>query len=224
MGRSSWSMPFTAIVVAGVASAVTAFSAWRVRPRPTAGTETEAEPAGRARPSHGAVLALGATGAGIGTVVTLHGWTAASPALLVATLAGLWLAIVDLRVQRLPAAQVYAATATTVALLAAAVVASGELGKFGAAAGGAAALWTLYRVVVLTGGMARGDVRLAGLLGAVGGWHGLVGWYAAALLPFLVHAAVGGILRAGGWRRRGQPLPFGPAMLAGMLAAIGIAS
>ncbi|OHV33437.1 hypothetical protein BBK14_33670 [Parafrankia soli] len=170
------------------------------------------------------MLTIGTAGAGIGAVVTLHGWTAASPALLVATLAGLWLAIVDLRVHRLPAAQVYAATSATAALFVVSALACGNLGQIANAAAGAAALWTLYWVVALTGGMARGDVRLAGLLGAVGGWHGPLSWYVAALLPFLVHAAAGLLLRVTKLRRRGQPLPFGPAMLAGMLAAVGFAS
>lgn len=217
-------MLFTVTVVAGVVSAVAAPSAWRVRPRPTAGIKNEPVSVRRTRPSRGAVLTIGTAGAGIGAVVTLHGWTAASPALLVATLTGLWLAIVDLRVQRLPAERVYAATAATAALLTASVLAGSELGQLGAAVVGAAALWTLYRGVALTGGMARGDVRLAGLLGVVGGWHGLASWYVAALLPFLVHAAAGLLLRVTKLRRRGQPLPFGPAMLAGMLAAVGFTS
>ncbi|WP_018506361.1 prepilin peptidase [Parafrankia discariae] len=217
-------MPFAVIVVAGVFSALATPSAWRVRPRPTAGDEGESRSAGSTRPGHGPVLIVGAVGAGIGAVVTRHGWTAASPAVLVATLAGLWLAIVDLRVHRLPAAQVYAATTATAALFAVSALACDNLSQIAGAAAGAAALWTLYRVVALTGGMARGDVRLAGLLGAVGGWHGPLSWYIAAALPFLLHAVAGGILWASGARRRGQALPFGPAMLAGMLASIGFAS
>jgi leader peptidase (prepilin peptidase)/N-methyltransferase len=168
------------------------------------------------------VVVLAAVGAvASGLVIARVGWQPALPGLLVAVLAGMWLAAVDLRVHRLPATVVHAATATVVALLAGAACVEGEERRLVAVLAGAAGLWLVYRVVAAAvGGVGAGDVRLAGLLGAVGGWAGWHGWAVATVLPFAVFAAVGAIAWAVGWRERGQPLPFGPAMTLGLLAAI----
>ncbi|HUS52047.1 MAG TPA: prepilin peptidase [Candidatus Bathyarchaeia archaeon] len=72
--------------------------------------------------------------------------------------------------------------------------------------GAAGFFWALMAV---TGGkgMGMGDVKLAGLMGLILGWPGIV---IALYLAFLTGALVGVILILTGRKRFGQHLPFGP--------------
>jgi len=76
---------------------------------------------------------------------------------------------------------------------------------------------------IVVGGIGAGDLRMAYLLGGVGGWAGWPGWMAAALLPFALAALTGGLLLILGRRRRNEPVPFGPAIVVGMIAALLVA-
>jgi leader peptidase (prepilin peptidase) / N-methyltransferase len=127
---------------------------------------------------------------------------------------GVPLAAIDLGAQRLPDALVLPAVAAAV------VVAL--VGGAPAAVAGGALLVTAYALLAVLprSGLGFGDVKLAGLLGValtLLGW-GTLAWGTA--LAFGSGGVVAAVLLACGRARRDTPLPFGPHMLAGALAAV----
>lgn len=152
----------------------------------------------------------------------------ALPAFLVLAAAGAALVVIDLDVRRLPDRITLPAYPVLAVLLVAASLAGGGpdavpgLVRAGVGALGSAAFYAL--LAVLPGSqLGFGDVKLAGLLGLALGWLswpalviGVVLGFVAAAVPLLVLMVAG---RAG-WRTR---IPFGPAMLAGALAAVLVA-
>ncbi|GAB3216804.1 hypothetical protein GCM10027586_09990 [Kineococcus gypseus] len=83
-------------------------------------------------------------------------------------------------------------------------------------------LWALYRLLraLRPGELGRGDVKLAGVLGAQLGWLGWGTWQAGAVLGFVLFV-VGAVpavrSKRTSWHARRA---FGPYMLAGTLAAV----
>jgi leader peptidase (prepilin peptidase)/N-methyltransferase len=146
------------------------------------------------------------------------------PAVVLATyvLALVWavvLALVDLEVKRLPDALVLPAYPVTVALLAACSAVTGDGWALLRAAACAGAGVTFFLVTALASpvadGLGLGDVKLAGVLGALLGW---LGWF-EALMGLLTGFVIGGlvamlllVLRR---VHRGGSVPLGPALLAG---------
>ena len=154
-------------------------------------------------------------------VTARFGWSAQLPAWLWFTAVGLLLAVVDLRTQLLPNRVVAPGVVGGVALLAAAAATDGDWTGLGRAvlAGVGAAAGLLVLALVNPRGLGMGDVKLAGLLGLYLGWLGWPVLLTGLFLGFLIQAVLGLALlclrRAG----RATELPFGPALLAGALAA-----
>ena len=145
------------------------------------------------------------------------------PAFLLLVVAGVLLAVVDLRHRLLPNRVVLPALAAGTALLLLPTAAEGAWGALLRAVLGAAALFAVYLALALVspGGLGMGDVKLAALLGLYLGWLGWPAVVLGALAGFVVQAVVALALLA--TRRiglRGE-LPFGPAMLAGAALVIG---
>lgn len=143
-------------------------------------------------------------------------------AVLLAPFLGVLLALtaIDLEHRRLPNALVYPSVLVTAALVTASELAGGSLSLSGAAVGGLSFGGVLLVVAIVSrGGMGLGDVKLAGLIGAVVGAVDLpsvaVGAGVAILLGGV--AAVVALLR--GAERR-TALPFGPMLAGGALAAV----
>jgi leader peptidase (prepilin peptidase)/N-methyltransferase len=146
----------------------------------------------------------------------LLGWAltpAQVPVWSVALAVGVPLAAIDLGAQRLPDALVLPAVA--------AAVVGALVGGAPAAVAGGLLLVTAYALLAVLprSGLGFGDVKLAGLLGTA---LALLGWGALAWGTALAFLS-GGLLAAGllvtGRATRATPLPFGPHMLAGALAA-----
>jgi leader peptidase (prepilin peptidase) / N-methyltransferase len=137
-------------------------------------------------------------------------------------LLGIPLAVIDMRSRRLPDRLTIPAFAGVIALLGAGAVADHELGHFGQAIGGAAALAGFYLalMVIRPGGMGLGDVKLAASVGAALAWAGWQALLAGTFLAFVLAAVCGLVLMAMGRATRGGQLPFGPFLLIGALAAI----
>lgn len=95
----------------------------------------------------------------------------------------------------------------------------------GAAAGAVAAFGLFYLLWRFSRSLGFGDVRLAALVGAVGGLLGISGWITALALGTLV-GAVWGIAHTLLRRRSGAPAHFayGPALWLGPLAAAALNS
>lgn len=91
----------------------------------------------------------------------------------------------------------------------------GFLATLGAALG--AGLLFFLIAVLSRGGMGGGDVKLAAVMGAFLGWPVIA---AALFVSFTLGGLVGLALLASGRRRRKDPVPFGPFLAVGGLAAL----
>lgn len=154
----------------------------------------------------------------------------ATPAVVVLALAGAALGVIDARTHRLPNAIVYPATAVVGGLLVLAAVLGaltegpswGVLGRaalgFAAHAGFYGLMWWFFR-----SGVGLGDVKLAGILGAVTAWWGWDMFLVGMIAPYVLGGFVAItllLLRVVGRR---SYIPFGPFMLLGVVAALTLA-
>ena len=136
--------------------------------------------------------------------------------------AGVAMARIDLHELRLPDRLVLPAYPLTAVCFTAAAAGEGQWMALGRAAGGGVLLWGLYRLLraLRPGELGRGDVKLAGVLGAQLAWLGWSAWWAGAVLGFASFAVVGLITlssRRTSWRARRA---FGPYMLAGAVVVV----
>jgi leader peptidase (prepilin peptidase)/N-methyltransferase len=139
------------------------------------------------------------------------------PALLYLVAIGVALALIDLDVRRLPDAIVLPSYPVLALLLA---LAGGPGALVRAVLGGALLAAIYLAVYLVSGAMGFGDVKLAGLLGAVlsdVSWGSLV---VGGFLAFVLGAAVGVTLLANGRAGRRTAIPFGPFMIAAALLAL----
>ncbi|MDX3239284.1 A24 family peptidase [Streptomyces sp. ME03-5709C] len=130
------------------------------------------------------------------------------------------LAVVDLRVLRLPDVLTLPVGAGTAALLGVAALLPGHGGSWPRALAGAVALGLFYLVLHLLNpdGMGFGDVKLAPTAGMVLAWSGWGALVAGTFAAFAFGAVTGLALLAAHRAGRRTPLPFGPFILAGALA------
>ncbi|MFJ5034845.1 prepilin peptidase [Streptomyces sp. NPDC088560] len=135
---------------------------------------------------------------------------------------GVLLAVIDVRVQRLPDPLTLPLAPAALALLGLAALVPEHAGHWLTALYGALALGAGYFVLFLVhpSGMGFGDVKLAVGMGAVLGWYGWSVVLLGAFAGFLLGAVYGGALvvvrRAG----RRTAIPFGPFLLSGALAGV----
>jgi leader peptidase (prepilin peptidase) / N-methyltransferase len=150
------------------------------------------------------------------------GLTPALPAFLLLAALAVPLALIDLKVLRLPDPLVGTALLGGVALLAVAAAAAGTPDDLLRAFAAAALSGLAYVVLALVPGsqLGVGDVKLGAVLGLYLGW---LGWFAVVAgvvltpvvnLPLIIALLV--TRRAG----RKTAVPYGPAMLAGAVVAI----
>ena len=135
-------------------------------------------------------------------------------AVQMAAVPGLLLALIDLRCLRLPDRLVGA-----VAILAGVPSAVLRPERIGPALVAGGLVLTAYLVVALLprGGLGLGDVKLAAVLATI---LGFAGWPAVLVGLVVPHVINGPIALALLLTRRGRPIPFGPALLAGALIAV----
>lgn len=179
------------------------------------------DPADAGPPRRPPVLLEPLTALIFGALTWRFGLTPELPLYLFVATIGVALATIDLRHRRLPNAVVMPALGVVALLVVAAAVAGADGGAAIRALVGAALLFVLYLVLALINpsGLGMGDVKLAALLGlilAFDGWDTLM---TGALFGFVAGAVVSVVVlltRRGGLR---SSFPFGPAMLAGALAA-----
>jgi leader peptidase (prepilin peptidase)/N-methyltransferase len=163
--------------------------------------------------------------AGAGLCAGLAAATGAHPELAVWLLlvpVGLTLALVDVRVLRLPDVLTLPALAGTALLLGGAALLPSHAGSWPRALLGGVALGALYFLLFLVNpaGMGLGDVKLAPTLGLVLAWYGWPTLVAGTLVAFALGALTGLALLLAGRAHRRTPIPFGPFMLAGAAAAL----
>jgi leader peptidase (prepilin peptidase)/N-methyltransferase len=132
------------------------------------------------------------------------------------------LALVDLRVRRLPDRLTLPLAAAAAALLGVAGLSPGAGGQWNTALLGGLALGGAYFALFLIhpGGMGFGDVKLALALGVVLGWYGWAVLFAGAFAGFLLGSLYGLGLVALRRASRKSTIPFGPFMIVGALAGV----
>ncbi|WP_377269639.1 prepilin peptidase [Peterkaempfera sp. SMS 1(5)a] len=152
------------------------------------------------------------------------GFTPVAAALGWAALLGVALAFVDAAEHRLPDALTLPAFAGTALLLGAAAVLDGRPGVLIRCLLAALALGALYGAMALIAPLGLGDAKLAPTLGALLAWYGWGAVLAGLFLGFLLAGLYGTALLLTRRARGGDPLPFGPFMLLGALAAVLLAA
>ncbi|POX56398.1 prepilin peptidase [Streptomyces sp. Ru71] len=136
--------------------------------------------------------------------------------------AGVLLALVDLRVQRLPDPLTLPLAGAAALLLGLAALAPEHAGHWTTALLGALALGGGYFLLFLINpaGMAFGDVKLALGVGAVLGWYGWPTLLLGTFAGFLFGALYGGFLVVARGAGRRTAIAFGPFLLAGAFAGL----
>jgi leader peptidase (prepilin peptidase)/N-methyltransferase len=147
-------------------------------------------------------------------------------AVLWLTAVGVPLAVIDLRVMRLPDAVVLPAYPVAAVLIGLAVLLPPEGPDTDRAAGALVSMvlvtvlyWLLWRVH--SAGLGFGDVKLSGLTALYAGWAaGTLGALVAVFWAFAAFSLVGVVLMALRRLTRRDPFPLGPFMLAAALATV----
>lgn len=166
----------------------------------------------------GTAALLAATALGVGLAWAL-------PAFLLLAVAGVLLAVIDLRHRLLPNRVVLPTLVSGAALLLLAALADGAWPALARAVLGAVALFGVFLVlaVISPSGLGMGDVKLAAVLGLFLGWLGWGAVLVGALAGFVVQALLALVLLSLRRVRRDSDLPFGPAMLVGAALTIAVA-
>jgi leader peptidase (prepilin peptidase)/N-methyltransferase len=170
---------------------------------------------GAAGPAAVTALVCAVLAAATGARPELAVWLLLAPA-------GVLLAVVDLRVRRLPDPLTLPLAGAALVLLGVAALVPGHAGRWTTALLGALALGAGYFVLFLVNpaGMAFGDVKLALGAGAVLGWYGWPTLMLGTFAGFLLGAVYGGVLVLAGRAGRGTAIAFGPFLLAGALLGV----
>jgi leader peptidase (prepilin peptidase) / N-methyltransferase len=135
---------------------------------------------------------------------------------------GVALAVIDIRVQRLPDRLTLPAFPVLIALLAGAAAIGNDAGAFVRALLGGLVLSGSYLLLALLrpGQLGGGDIKLAGLAGLALGWLGWATLFIGAVLGFVLFAAVSLVLLAARRITLRSEISFGPFLLSGVLIAI----
>ena len=136
--------------------------------------------------------------------------------------AGIALALIDLDVRRLPNAIVLPSYPVLAALLTIAAFVDGNWWALARAAIGGAGLFAFYLALALAypAGMQFGDVKLAGVVGAILAYLSWPALFVGGFTAFLLGSIVGVTIIATGRGGRRTALPFGPFMIAGAFIAV----
>ena len=131
------------------------------------------------------------------------------------------LAIIDIDVKRLPDAIVLPAYLIGTVMLTTAALLGGNAAALLPAAIGGAAMFLFYGILwLVSGGMGKGDVKLAGVLGIYLGYLGWAQLAVGAAAAFVLGGVFGIVLLIARRSGRKSKIPFGPWMILG--AWIGI--
>ncbi|MFG1810607.1 prepilin peptidase [Streptomyces sp. NPDC049040] len=166
-------------------------------------------------PAVACVLLCAALAAVTGPHPELVGWLLLVPVALT-------LALVDLRVFRLPDVLTLPAFGATAALLGGAALLPSHQGSWLRALLAAVAVGVLYLLLFLINpaGMGFGDVKLAPTVALPLGWYGWATVVTGTFAAFALGAVFGLALLVTGRATRKSPLPFGPFILAGGAVAL----
>ncbi|MFE1105130.1 prepilin peptidase [Streptomyces rochei] len=160
-------------------------------------------------------LVCAALAAATGTRPELAVWLLLAPV-------GVLLAVVDLRVRRLPDPLTLPLAGAALVLLGVTALVPEHAGEWTTALLGALALGGGYGVLFLINpaGMGFGDVKLALGAGAALGWYGWPTLMLGTFAGFLLGALYGGALVVARRAGRKTAIPFGPFLIAGAFLGV----
>jgi leader peptidase (prepilin peptidase) / N-methyltransferase len=149
----------------------------------------------------------------------------ALPAYLYFVAVGITLTLIDIDCRRLPNVIVLPSYPVVLVLLASAAAWQQDWAALVRALVGTAALFGVYFLLAMVypAGMGFGDVKLAGVLGAVLAYLSYSALVVGAFAAFFIAALVGVVLIVSGRGSRKTAIPFGPYMITGSLLAIFLA-
>ncbi|MYW02266.1 hypothetical protein GT354_29140 [Streptomyces sp. SID3343] len=136
--------------------------------------------------------------------------------------AGVVLAVVDVRTLRLPDPVLLVTLFTGMTLLGMESLALGDFAPYRRALFGGATLagYHLCLATLSRGSLGMGDVKLAGVVGLHLTWLGWGVLFTGVLLAFVLAGLAAGVLVLAGRAGRGTRLPFGPWLLLGALGGV----
>jgi leader peptidase (prepilin peptidase)/N-methyltransferase len=209
-----------------LAAVLAAGGSWVLMPRLVgAFAPFDGEPVRRAVPVRW--VFTGATSGAVALITAVMWDCAWLPAYLYLTVVGIVLAVVDLRVHRLPDAIVLPSYPVLAALFAESCLVTGDARwdshRSLAAAVAAAVLFVLFGLLyrIRRSGLGLGDVKLVGLIGGALGWLGSLSLALAGLFLGLLSAGLyATFLLATRRARRTDPIAYGPHLLLGAYLAI----
>lgn len=148
-----------------------------------------------------------------------HDFTALTFGVLVG--AGMWLVLIDLDTHLLPRRIVYRTMALAVPLLLIASMVD-ESGSAISMVGGGLTMWMVMQVCELLsrGGIGKGDVSFAGLLGLYVGWVSYANVFVALVAAFVTGGGVALVLLLIRKASRSTRFAFGPFLFLGALVAV----
>ncbi|SDO20566.1 leader peptidase (prepilin peptidase) / N-methyltransferase [Nakamurella panacisegetis] len=182
---------------------------------------TTDERSGLPQPGRRLWLAL-TVGALFGAVTARIGLSWALPAYLYFCYMAVLLAVIDLRYQRLPNAIVGWSAIASLVLLSGGALGDGTLPPLRRAFVGGAALFLLFLIMALVSpaGIGMGDVKLAGVIGALLAYRGVRTLVYGAFGSFVLGAVIALVLLAIHRADRRTLVPFGPSMLGAAIVAV----
>jgi leader peptidase (prepilin peptidase)/N-methyltransferase len=131
------------------------------------------------------------------------------------------LAAIDVAEQRLPSALVLPVYPVVLAVWVIAAFQERDGGALLRSLVAMAAVFLVFLLIALvSGGLGAGDVRLAGVLGLVLGWHSWTAVIAGVLLGLACAGVVAAMLIAIGRAGIRTSIPLGPALIAGTFTAL----
>lgn len=135
--------------------------------------------------------------------------------------AGMWLVLIDLDTHLLPRRIVYRTATLTIPLLTLSLIADNS-GSFISMVFGGFTMWMVIRVceVLSRGGIGKGDVSFAALLGLYVGWMSYSAVFIALLTAFITGGVVALVLLLLRRATRSTRFAFGPFLFFGALVSV----
>lgn len=180
-----------------------------------------------ARPTRSSLTATAAAAVVLGALAGAGaGWTALLPAYVALAVAASVLVVVDIEHHRLPSRLLYPTAVTAAVLLAVAAAVREDWSAYLRSLEATGVVYVVFFALVLISpkALGMGDVRLAALLASYLGFQSWLLVYVGLFAGFLLGAVIALALLISRRATRSTAIPFGPALIAGTLLVLAVAT